>query len=104
MDDALGSAETQLRDANFEAALATAERLRRQLGESASAEGARARQVRAEVVAATAEIALGREAAAQKSFQRALSANPSLSLDPATTSPKVRRAFDAARNAKGATP
>jgi hypothetical protein len=104
VDDALGSAETQLRAANFEAALSTAERVRRQLGGATSAEGARARQARAEVVAATAEIALGREAAAQRSFQRALSANPTLSLDPATTSPKVRRALDAARSAKGGTP
>jgi hypothetical protein len=103
-DDALKSAETQLRDANFEAALAGAERVRTQLRDTSAADGSRTRQARAEIVAATAEIALGREDAARKSFQRALAADPGLNLDPATTSPKVRRAFEAAKGAKGGPP
>lgn len=103
-DRALGSAESQLRGAEFEAALATAERLRRQLAASAAAPGAGERRARAEVVAATAEVALGQEEAARRSFERALAADPSLRLDPATTSPKVRRAFEAARGQAGAKP
>jgi hypothetical protein len=104
IDEGLSSAEAQLRAANFEAALSSVERLRRRLGEQSTAAGARARQARAEVVAATAEIALGREDAARKSFERALAADPALRLDPAATSPKVRRAFDAARGANTGTP
>jgi len=104
MDAALGTAEAQLGDANFEAALAVAEQLRRQLRDAAETSGARERQARAEVVAATAEIALGHEDAARKSFERALAADPKLRLDPATTSPKVRRTFDAALGAKGGNP
>ena len=104
MDAALGTAEAQLGDANFEAALAVAERLRQQLRDTASTSGARERQARVEVVAATAEIALGREDAARKSFERALAADPKLRLDPAATSPKVRRTFDAALGAKGGHP
>jgi hypothetical protein len=103
-DDALGAAEAQLRGADFEAALATATRVRQQLGPSASAKGAREREARAEVVAGTAEVALGREEAARKSFERALAADPKLQLDPTTTSPKVRRAFDAARASQGTKP
>jgi tetratricopeptide (TPR) repeat protein len=103
-DAALGTAEAQLGEANFEAALAVAEQLRRQLRDTAATSGARERQARAEVVAATAEIALGREDAARKSFERALAANPKLRLDPAATSPKVRRTFDAALGAKGGNP
>jgi tetratricopeptide (TPR) repeat protein len=104
MDAALGTAEAQLGNANFEAALAVAEQLRRQLRNTAATEAARERQARAEVVAATAEIALGREDAARKSFERALAADPKLRLDPAVTSPKVRRTFDAALGAKGGNP
>jgi hypothetical protein len=103
-DEALGAAEAQLRGADFEAALATATRVRQQLPSSASTAGARERRARAEVVAATAEVALGREDAARKSFTRALAANPKLELDPATTSPKVLRAFDSARASQGAKP
>lgn len=104
IDAALGSAEAQLRAANFEGALAAAQRVRRQLRDDAATQGARERQARAEVVAATAQIALGSDAAARQSFERALAANPALRLDPATTSPKVRRAFDAVLGTKGGNP
>jgi hypothetical protein len=103
-DADLAAAEAQIAAAKFEAALASAERLRRELGRSPQAAGAAQRRARAEVVAATAQIALGREGAARKSFERALAADPSLQLDAATTSPKVRRAFDAARGGSGGTP
>ncbi len=101
LDTALDTAEARLRDADFETALASAERLRRDLGKTPPATGLGERKARAELVAATAEIALGREDAARRSFERALAANPALDLDPATTPPKVRRAFEAVRGEKG---
>ncbi len=52
--------------------------------------------VRLELVTATAQVALGREALAREAFARALSNDPELSLDPRTTSPKVLRVFHAA--------
>lgn len=103
-DAALGQAEARIRGADFESALADAERVRRDLQPKASAPGAGERRARAEVLAATAEVALGRDDAARRSFERALAANPKLILDPATTSPKVRRVFEAARAAQGAKP
>jgi hypothetical protein len=47
------------------------------------------RRARLEVMVATAEIALGRRAVAQRSMMRALQAEPALSLDGRETSPKV---------------
>jgi hypothetical protein len=44
-------------------------------------------------------VALGKDADARASFARALQSDPNLHLDPASTSPKVVRAFDAARAA-----
>lgn len=101
VDAALRNAETKLREADFEAALAGARRVGDQLRAAGSEQGARERRARADVVAATAQVALGRDDEARHSFERALAADPALRLDPATTSPKVRRAFDAARAAKG---
>jgi len=49
------------------------------------------------VLAATALLALGRAEAAETALRRALAVEPALALDPAATSPKVLRAFDAAR-------
>lgn len=103
-DAALREAEASLRGADFERALKGAEGVRRDLQGQASAPGAGERRARAEVLAATAEVALGRDEAARRSFERALAANPRLELDPARTSPKVRRVFDAARAAQGAKP
>lgn len=100
-DAALGEAEQRLRKADFESALAAATRLRGEIGTRRAAPGAAARRARAEVVAATAEIALGREDSARRSFERALAADPSLTLDASTTPPKVRRVFDAVRAAGG---
>ncbi len=93
-DAALAAAEGQIAAAKFEAALASAERLRRELGRSPQAAGAAQRRARAEVVAATAQIALGREGAARKSFERALAADPSLAArrrhDLAQGAPRLR--------------
>ena len=55
------------------------------------------RRARLEVMAATAEIALGRRASAQQSMLRALQAEPALSLDERETSPKVLELLREAR-------
>lgn len=93
--EALSEVETRVRAARFEPALESASRARR------AADGADPEQrARLEVLAATAEIALGLDDAAASSFGRALDADPDLELDAAATSPKVRRAFERAREAR----
>jgi hypothetical protein len=82
----------QLRGADFEAALKTAARAA--AARVVDLHRAHA-NVSAELVTGTAEIALGAKTLA-KSFERALAAIQ-VAVDPATTSPKVLRAFDAAR-------
>jgi hypothetical protein len=94
---AVGALEAQVRAAQFERALAAAPALRSRLAR-APAGGTRTSLIaQAEVLVATAEIALGRSDAADASLKRALAADPQLSLDPSTTAPKVLRALDAAR-------
>jgi len=94
---AVGSLEEHVRTAQFEQALAAAPALRKRL-ERAPAGGTRTSLIaQSEVLTATAELALGRGDAAEHSLRRALAADPRLTLDPATTPPKVLRALDAAR-------
>jgi len=94
---AVGTLEEQVRRAQFEQALASAPGLRSRLAR-APAGGTRASLIaQAEVLTATAELALGRSDAAAASLHRALAADPALTLDPASTPPKVLRALDAAR-------
>jgi hypothetical protein len=101
-DGLLDQAETLLRQARFEEALDRAAKARAVLPRTGGAP-LRARRARAEVVTGTAEVALGREGEARATFERAVRTDPSLTLDPAQTSPKVLRAFDAARiDAEGA--
>ena len=64
----------------------------------------RALRARLEVLAAIAQVALGDDAAARRSFGRALEAQPGLELDPGRTSPKVMRALEGARAAAEASP
>ena len=54
-----------------------------------------------EVLAATAEIALGQEDLARGSLERALRAEPDLRLDPTLHSPKLVRLFDHVRAGHG---
>jgi len=98
VDTALGQADALLREARYEEALARVEQARSQLPRG---EGAAARRARLESVAATAQFALGRDAEARRSFGAALEADPQFRLDSQRTSPKVMRAFDAARSAQG---
>jgi hypothetical protein len=93
----VGALEETVRTAQFEQVLAKAPALRARLAR-APAGGTRTSLIaQAEVLTATAELALGRADAADASLRRALAADPMLALDPATTAPKVLRALAAAR-------
>jgi hypothetical protein len=81
----IAGAEKALREARFELAVAWVEQGRSLLGE----QGPAAQRAKLGVLAATAEIALGREEAARQSLARALDAEPGLRLDPTRHSPKL---------------
>ena len=101
LDQHLHAADALLRTARFEEALSETESARAPLarleGSPAARSDARERRVRLELLAATACIALGRDAAAERSFERALRTDADLELDPARVSPKVVRRFDETR-------
>jgi hypothetical protein len=96
----LAAAEEAVRTARFELALERVERGRRFL----ETQGLPAERARLEVLAATAEIALGQEEAARESLGRALRAQPELSLDPTRHSPKLVRLFEEVRGRGGPLP
>jgi hypothetical protein len=98
-DDLLDEAEGLVRQARFEEALETAVKARDAVPKTGHQAALRQRRARADVIAGTAQVALGQDADAQSSFERALQTDPSLRLDHASTSPKVLRAFEAARQA-----
>jgi hypothetical protein len=89
--------ERQVRGAQFEKALAEVPALRAQLARAPRSGTRTSLIAQTEVLAATAEIALGRSDAARTSLRRALDADPGLALDASTTAPKVLRALAAAR-------
>jgi hypothetical protein len=95
----LVAGEESLAHARFQEALGRALAAREALDTAGAADAARPLHVRAEVTAATAQVALGDEEAARASFARALAFEPQLALDPALTSPKVLRVLEAARSA-----
>lgn len=97
VDRKLGQASGLVREARFREALAFAKEVQAQLQPKQSEAGMSARLARAAVLAATAEVALGRKAEARASFERALELQPGLELDAATTSPKVIRVFRSAK-------
>jgi hypothetical protein len=99
VDRLLDEADGLIRQAHFEEALQKAEEARGAVPSRGDAAALRQRRVRADVIAGTAQVALGKEADARASFERAIQSDPNLRLDRATTSPKVVRAFDAARAA-----
>jgi LysM repeat protein len=88
-----------LRTAHFEEALAEAERARPSVAalEAAETADSGAQRARLEILAATASVALGDDAAAAQSFERALAGDPTLRLDPARFSPKLIRRFEQTR-------
>jgi tetratricopeptide (TPR) repeat protein len=96
VDATLAEMAGRLQTARFEEALSSATRARAQLRDVAAAER-RDRQVRLEVLSATAQLALGERDAAHTSLRRALEADPDLVLDPRQTSPKVLRALEQVR-------
>ena len=93
----IGALEEQVRSAQFERAVAAAPALRSRLARAPAGGTRTSLTAQAEVLVATAELALGRTAEADASLKRALAADPKLALDPATTAPKVIRALGAAR-------
>lgn len=92
----VGRLEALLGRAHFREAAEKAPLLRRQGLALPPSEEARRLVIRTEIVAGTAALALGQEAAARQCFSRALRLDPRLTLDPATP-PKVQRAFEAVR-------
>jgi tetratricopeptide (TPR) repeat protein len=97
IDAELGEAQALVFGARFDQALEAAERIRPKLAPVEDAPGASQRWTRLELLAATAQIALGYYEDAQASFERALAADPAFQLDTVSTSPKVLQVFEAVR-------
>jgi hypothetical protein len=97
LEGRLRAADELLRTARFEEAVAETDAIRDELAVLGPHIDARRVQVRNEVMAATARMALDEEDAARECFRRALAAEPALDLDPAATPPKVLRVFLAVR-------
>jgi LysM repeat protein len=97
VDEILAMAEEELQTARFEDALETAETALRLLESDPDSTEARQQRARLELVRANVHIAYGSPSEARHSIERALQADPDLSLDAARTSPKVLSVFRAAR-------
>jgi len=104
---ALTRSRNLLRAARYEEALTLVDRAQREIAaaggagpEGASVGAPRWRRQRADllIVAATAELALGRSEAASQHFERATEVAPSLQLDPRLHAPKVVEAFRATQH------
>jgi hypothetical protein len=96
-DLALGLALAELRRARFDEAREAATRARDALAHEAAPDGVRSAEV--ELVAATVELAYGREDSARTRLGQALRAHPGLRLDPDTAPPRLLRLLDQARSA-----
>ena len=99
MDMTLVEIEGFLVEGHFRTVLSVAGSARESLDQMAERPGAARRAARLEVLVATSQVALSRDADARSSFKRAIQADPDLRLDAAMTSPKVLRVFEAARRA-----
>lgn len=97
VDQELSEIETLVAEAHFHTALSVSKATRGLLVASPATDAVSLRRARLEVLAATAAVALGRDAEALVSMSDALRANPDLQLDTATTSPKVVAILDEAR-------
>jgi hypothetical protein len=106
IDRALDDIERVIDDAYFHTALGLADTRREWLAELDPRPGLASRRARLEVLAATAEVALGRRAQAAESMRRALMSDPSMSLEASQTPPKVLALLREARadDMPGSTP
>jgi hypothetical protein len=86
-------------EARFRDALTAAEPAREALGKLSATTEVLERRARLEVMTGTAQLALGMEAEASSSLERALEADPDLTLDEQTP-PKVRRLLASVREAQ----
>ncbi len=101
VDHELDKIDAFLGAAHFRTALSLARSARDLLGSFPEGPQLGARRARLEVLAATAEVALGRQTGAQQSMIRALRADPVLVLDELETSPKVLELLRATRQRSG---
>lgn len=97
VDHDLAEIEALLASAHFRTALAVVEPTRDLLDAAGEDRRLGTRRARLEVMAATAQAALGRHARARQSMIRALRADPALDLDAGQTSPKVLKLLREAR-------
>jgi hypothetical protein len=97
VDCALHDGDERLRSAHFEEAIARADEARSLLREVPTQPATAKRRARLELLSGMAEVALGRDAAARASFERALRADPSLRLARTEVSPKILRLFEETR-------
>ena len=104
IDAFLDRAGQALDAARFTEVISSTDRARSRLASYPATRLVRQRRVQAEVLAATAAIALGQAEAAERSLGRAIDADPKLALDPLTTSPKVVRALERVREHSEASP
>lgn len=85
-------------EAHFSSALSLAQDTRAELDALAPSDPqATPRRARLELLAATAEVALGRDSRARDCLVRALRADPALELDAGVTTPKLLRLLPEAR-------
>ena len=97
VDRELAELEESVENAYFRSALAMVESTRDLLDTFEPTPEMLSRRARLEVLAATAQIALGERAEAHASLRRALRSDPALALDERTTSPKLIEALRKAR-------
>jgi hypothetical protein len=97
LDRELAEIDTLLASAHFHSVVSVAKLTRQLLSAREGQPELSTRRARLEVMTATAQVALGRRGVAQRSMMRALQAEPALSLDESTTSPKVLELLREAR-------
>ena len=97
VDEALARAQSAFDTADFETALAAADRARVLLPRAGQDIGDRSRLARAYVLRGMAQVGLGRDDEARTSFRKALEFDRALELDPEHVSPKIVEAFREAR-------
>jgi len=98
VDHWLAQLDRLIRTAHFDEVVSQQRRPRILLDALPRSSATRRRRVRLEILSATAHVALGRREEAEACFGRALAADPNLRLNPGTTSPKVLRVLDYARD------